>query len=147
MTGASTPTRWSGARTPPRCCRSRTSRAIATGRGYAGLLDPKNTSTRYDAVMQTGGRDVGAGVPYQTEYCLLTGPDGATRLWIEDIGRWFAGPDGKPGARARRRARRSTSATSSEERLAYLSRFDGLTGEMNRMQLTEVLDDRARRGA
>ena len=69
---------------------------IATGRGYAGFLDPKNTATRYDAVMQEGGRDYGAGVPYQTEYCLLTGRDGATRLWVEDNGRWFAGADGRP---------------------------------------------------
>src|SRR5215207_4396116 len=28
---------------------------IATGRGYAGYLDPANTSTRFDAVTQTGG--------------------------------------------------------------------------------------------
>jgi len=47
---------------------------IGTGRGYAAFLDPKNTATRYDAVMDAGGRDYGAGVPYQTEYCLLTGP-------------------------------------------------------------------------
>ena len=47
---------------------------IATGRGYAGFLDPKNTSTRYDAVMQGGGRDSGAGVPYQTEYCRAHRP-------------------------------------------------------------------------
>ena len=62
-----------------------------TGRGYAGYLDPANTSTRFDAVMQTGGRNSGNGVPYQTEYCLNAGPDGATKLWIEDTGRWFAG--------------------------------------------------------
>ena len=84
---------------------------IATGRGYAGLLDPKNTSTRYDAVMQVGGRDFGAGVPYQTEYCLLTGPYGATPLWVEDNGRWFARTRRAPGARAWRRARRSPNAT------------------------------------
>jgi len=41
---------------------------IATGRGYAALLDPKNVSTRYDAVMQEGARDYGAGVPYEAEY-------------------------------------------------------------------------------
>src|SRR5436305_13487232 len=41
--------------------------AIATGRGYAGLLDPENTTSRYDAVTQTGGRDFGHGVPYQAE--------------------------------------------------------------------------------
>jgi diguanylate cyclase (GGDEF)-like protein len=112
--------------------------SIATGRGYAGFLDPKNTSTRYDAVMQAGGRDSGAGVPYQTEYCLQTGPDGATSLWVEDNGRWFAGADGRP-ARAHGVVRAITERHDNDERLAYLSRFDRLTGEMNRNALTEVL--------
>jgi diguanylate cyclase (GGDEF)-like protein len=113
---------------------------IATGRGYAAYLDPKNTSTRYDAVMQTGGRDSGAGVPYQTEYCLLTGADRATALWVEDNGRWFAGPDGRP-ARAHGVIRVVNARHDENERLAYLSRFDGLTGEMNRNALTETLAD------
>jgi len=111
---------------------------IASGRGYANFLDPKNTSTRYDAVMQTGGRDSGAGVPYQTEYRLLIGPGGATPLWVEDNGRWFAGPDGRP-ARAHGVVRVITERHDNEERLSYLSRFDGLTGEMNRNALTETL--------
>ena len=33
---------------------------IASGRGYAGLLDPKNTTSRFDAVTQTGGHDFAA---------------------------------------------------------------------------------------
>src|SRR6185312_11152101 len=111
---------------------------IATGRGYAGLLDPKNTSTRYDAVMQVAGRDYGAGVPYQAEYCLLTGPDGATPLWVEDNGRWFAGADGRP-ARAHGVVRAVTERHQNEQQLTYLSRFDRLTGEMNRNALTETL--------
>ena len=112
--------------------------ALATGRGYAGFLDSSNTTTRYDAVMQTGGLDVGNGVPYQTEYCLLAGPNGATRLWVEDNGRWFAGPDGRP-ARAHGVVRVINERHDHQERLAYLSRFDGLTGEMNRNALTETL--------
>jgi diguanylate cyclase (GGDEF)-like protein len=111
---------------------------IATGRGYAAFLDPKNASTRYDAVMDAGGRDYGAGVPYQAEYCLLTGPDGATPLWVEDNGRWFAGPDGRP-ARAHGVVRAVTERHQNEQQLTYLSRFDRLTGEMNRNALTETL--------
>ena len=112
--------------------------ALATGRGYAAFLDPGNSTTRYDAVMQTGGLDLGNGVPYQTEYCLLTGTGGATRLWVEDNGRWFAGPDGSP-ARAHGVVRVINDRHDHQERLAYLSRFDGLTGEMNRNALTETL--------
>jgi diguanylate cyclase (GGDEF)-like protein len=111
---------------------------IRTGRGYAAYLDSKTTASRYDAVMQNAGPDAGAGVPYQTEYCLLAGADGATTLWVEDTGRWFAGPDGKP-ARARGVVRIVTERHDHEQRLAYLSQFDGLTGEMNRNALTDAL--------
>ena len=111
---------------------------IGTGRAYAAFLDPKNASTRYDAVMDASGRDYGAGVPYQAEYCLLTGPDGATPLWVEDNGRWFAGADGRP-ARAHGVVRAVTERHQNEQQLAYLSRFDRLTGEMNRNALTETL--------
>jgi diguanylate cyclase (GGDEF)-like protein len=111
---------------------------IATGRSFAGLLDPANVVTRYDAVMQATGQDHGNGIPYQTEYCLLGGPNGETKLWVEDNGRWFAGADGRP-ARAHGVVRVVTERHDHEQRLAYLSRFDGLTGEMNRNALTETL--------
>ncbi|HMK80937.1 MAG TPA: bifunctional diguanylate cyclase/phosphodiesterase [Xanthobacteraceae bacterium] len=112
--------------------------AIATGGGYAGLLAPENTVSRYDAVTQTGGRDSGGGVPYQAEYCLLTGADNAVKLWVEDNGRWFAGADGRP-ARAHGVVRVINERHDQQERLAYLSRFDKLTGELNRNTLTETL--------
>ncbi len=93
--------------------------ALGSGRGYAGFLDPANTTTRYDSVMQTGGLDAGNGVPYQTEYCLLSGPSRTTRLWVEDNGRWFAGPDGRP-ARAHGVVRVINERHDHQERLAYL---------------------------
>ena len=60
------------------------------------------------------------------------------KLWIEDIGRWFAGPDGQP-ARAHGVIRVINERHEQQERLAFLSQYDGLTGEMNRWRLTEVL--------
>lgn len=111
---------------------------IASGRAFAGLLAPENTSSRYDAVTQTGGRDFGGGVPYQAEYCLLVGADNTVKLWVEDNGRWFAGADGRP-ARAHGVVRIINERHDHEERLAYLSRFDKLTGELNRNTLTETL--------
>ncbi|MEN3381614.1 MAG: hypothetical protein V7608_1658 [Hyphomicrobiales bacterium] len=111
---------------------------IASGRGYATFLDPKNAATRYDAVMQSAGRDAGNGFPYQAEYCLQAGRDGATRLWVEDSGRWFAGPGGRP-AHAHGVVRVVNERHDHEQRLAYLSHFDRLTGEMNRHALTESL--------
>jgi diguanylate cyclase (GGDEF)-like protein len=110
--------------------------AIATGRLYAGLLDPDNVQTRFDAVTSSGKIDDGAGVPYQVEYRLRL--PGDARLWIEDIGRWFAGRDGRP-VRAHGVVRAINERRAQEDRLAYLSRFDDLTGEMNRWHLTENL--------
>ena len=62
-----------------------------------------------------------------------------TKLWIEDTGRWFAGADGKP-ARAHGVIHVINERHAQEEKLSYLSHFDGLTGEMNRFHLTEVLE-------
>ena len=68
---------------------------IGSGRAFAQLVDPKSGPTRFDAVVRSTSPDDGAGVPYQVEYALRrAGADGL--LWVEDTGRWFAGPDGKP---------------------------------------------------
>jgi diguanylate cyclase (GGDEF)-like protein len=111
---------------------------ISSGRNYAKLLASDAAANRFDAVMKSSQRDSGTGVPYQVQYALQ--PSGSdTALWIEDVGRWFAGADGKPG-RAHGVVRVINDRHDQEERLTYLSRFDGLTGEMNRFHLTEVLE-------
>jgi len=112
--------------------------AISSGRNYAKLLAADAATSRFDAVMKSSARDEGAGVPYQVQYALH--PAGVEKaLWIEDIGRWFASADGKP-VRAHGIIRVINERHDQEERLTYLSRFDGLTGEMNRFHLTEVLE-------
>jgi diguanylate cyclase (GGDEF)-like protein len=119
---------------------------IATGRGFAKLLDPDNTQTRFDAVMNSAAADAGDGVPYQVQYALRAGSRSNT-LWIEDTGRWFADADGKP-CRAHGIIRVINDRHEREQHLAYLSRFDVLTGEFNRWhlteQLTKTLDEAAR---
>jgi diguanylate cyclase (GGDEF)-like protein len=112
--------------------------AISSGRNYAKLLAADAATSRFDAVIKSSARDEGSGVPYQVQYALH--PAGAEKsLWIEDIGRWFADANGKP-ARAHGIVRVINERHDQEERLTYLSRFDGLTGEMNRFHLTEVLE-------
>jgi diguanylate cyclase (GGDEF)-like protein len=111
--------------------------AISSGRNYAKLLDTGSPAGRFDAVMKSAERDEGAGVPYQVQYALRPRPE--KRLWVEDTGRWFAGDNNQP-ARAHGIVRVINERHAQEERLVYLSRFDGLTGEMNRFHLTEVLE-------
>ncbi len=114
--------------------------AIASGRGYAQVLDAENAQARYDAVMQSGKHDDGRGVAYQIQYCVRPDPASETRLWVEDNGRWFAGPDRRP-ARAHGLVRVINERYEHVRRLTYLARYDGLTGELNRHHLTEVLED------
>jgi len=113
--------------------------AIGSGRGFAQFVDPKSGPTRFEAVMRSAIADEGAGVPYQVQYALRRAADSQDLAWIEDTGRWFAGPDGKP-LRAHGAVRVINERHEREQQLAYLSRFDALTGEMNRWHLTEVLE-------
>jgi diguanylate cyclase (GGDEF)-like protein len=109
---------------------------LATGRAYAALLDPANVTTRFDAIARAAGPDDGTGVAYEATYGLRTGD--RAPLWLEDVGRWFAGADGRP-ARAHGLVRVINARHAREQRLAQLAQFDDLTGEMNRAQLIETL--------
>jgi len=112
--------------------------AISTGRGFAQLLDPGTQATRFDAVMGSGETDKGGGVYYRLKYALRPAGPAAPPLWIEDVGRWFAGPDGKP-AHAHGIIRVINERHAQEQQLTYLSQFDALTGEMNRWRLMDSL--------
>lgn len=112
--------------------------AIATGRGFARLMAPDTGTTRFDAVMRSGGTDSGDGVPFSVQYAIVPPGHQGDPLWVEDVGRWFAGSRGEP-SRVHGIVRVITERRAREERLAYLSRFDDLTGEMNRWHMTEIL--------
>ncbi len=114
--------------------------AAASGRAYAQILDADNAQARFDVIMQSDKRDDGHGVAYQIQYGLRPDPASETRLWVEDTGRWFVGADGKP-ARAHGLIRVINERYEHEQRLTFLARCDGLTGELNRHRLTEVLED------
>ncbi|MCU0884830.1 MAG: bifunctional diguanylate cyclase/phosphodiesterase [Beijerinckiaceae bacterium] len=63
------------------------------GLAFARLLEPGAGRSRYDAIMDASGADLGDGVPYRTRYAVLLGE---RKMWAEDTGRWFAGIDGTP---------------------------------------------------
>ena len=114
--------------------------AISTGRAYAQFLEAENAQARFDVVVNSDKRDDGRGVAYQIQYCIRPEPGSDTKLWVEDIGRWFAGTDGKP-ARAHGLVRVINERYEYVRKLTYLARFDGLTGELNRHHLNGVLED------
>jgi diguanylate cyclase (GGDEF)-like protein len=116
---------------------------IATGRAFSALLDADNLTSRHDAVMNSAGEDDGTGVAYQVQYSLVTGGERRERLWIEDIGRWYRGANNRP-ARAHGVLRVINERHEREQRLAFLSRFDDLTGYFNRSHLVETLNEAIR---
>lgn len=122
---------------------------VATGRGYASLLDIDNAATRYDAVMGSDKVDHGSGVAFHVEYRLRPrGRSAPEAIWLEDCGRWFAGSDGRP-AEAFGMIRAIDERREREERLRYLSSYDPLTGLMNANRLADMLEEKlagARRG-
>jgi diguanylate cyclase (GGDEF)-like protein len=115
---------------------------IATGGGFAALLDPASTRTRHGVVLNSGAPADEAGVPYEVQYTLLPQGEGRRkkRLIVEDAGRWFADSAGRP-ARARGVVRIINERAEREERRAFLSRYDELTGFLNRSELLAALGE------
>jgi diguanylate cyclase (GGDEF)-like protein len=109
---------------------------IASGRSFAQKVDAEDGQSRNDAIHHAAHADSGGGVPYQVQYAFRRGGD--EKIWLEDTGRWFAGSDGKP-VRALGTVRAITARHEREQALIKLAKFDALTGEMNRVHLTEVL--------
>jgi diguanylate cyclase (GGDEF)-like protein len=108
---------------------------IPAGRAFARHVSAEGGQSRADAITQSTQRDHGDGVAYQVQYAFKNGD---VTVWVEDTGRWFAGPDGKP-QRAHGLLRRIDERYERERRLTQLAKFDPLTGELNRAHLNEVL--------
>jgi diguanylate cyclase (GGDEF)-like protein len=111
--------------------------ALSTGRGYAECLSHDSESSPYQAIARSTAVDQGKGVPFEVRYGIIP-PDGSrdATVWIEDSGRWFAGPNGRP-ARAHGLIRAVSDRCRQERQFAFTSRFDPLTGALNRASLLE----------
>jgi diguanylate cyclase (GGDEF)-like protein len=112
---------------------------IASGKSFAALLSPDSPQNRHDAVIGDQRKDPGVGVAYEIRYALKQSAPGQV-TWIEDVGRWFAGSDGKP-ARADGVVRNITERHRREQELKQLSQSDPLTGGLNRAVLTKAIED------
>lgn len=112
---------------------------LATGRALAAFQDTASQASRRDAVLTGGASDRGAGVPFHVEYGLRpAGPDGPL-VWVEDFGRWYG--DGGGPQRAVGVVRVISDRHDREQRLAYRSTHDELTGTFNRVHLLERLGE------
>lgn len=103
---------------------------------FSKLIEPMR-GIRNDAVLNSTAIDSGEGVPYQIEYGLRAGIS-APVLWVDECGRWFAGPDGKP-SHAHGIIRINNERHVRDEQLLKLSQDDPLTGEFNRTRLMAAL--------
>jgi diguanylate cyclase (GGDEF)-like protein len=109
---------------------------LTSGAGFAGLIEP-SPSVRSGALTQSPPVHGVEGTPYRIEYGVRASTS-APLLWIEETGRWFAGPDGRP-VRAQGVVRIDNERRARDEELVKLARHDPLTGELNRTHLIAAL--------
>jgi diguanylate cyclase (GGDEF)-like protein len=109
---------------------------LATGAEFAKLIEPAQT-LRTAALAQTSAVHGADGTPYRVEYGVRMSASDPV-IWIEETGRWFAGPDGRP-IRAVGSVRINNERHARDEELAKLARLDPLTGELNRLHLVAAL--------
>ena len=103
--------------------------------GAVALLCDGHAQSRRDVVLRSGERDGGEGVLYRIRHSVRA--DGATKpVFIEDVGRWFAGPDGRPA-----RAHGIMRVVGARHAGENSPRPDDLTGEMKRRQFIDLLAD------
>lgn len=114
------------------------SAALSDAAELGKLIEPSR-GIRSDAILNSSSQDEGRGVSYQIEYGLRA-TTSAEVMWIEELGCWFAGPDGTP-ARAKGIVRIANERRAREERLLKLSQNDALTGELNRTRLIDALGE------
>jgi diguanylate cyclase (GGDEF)-like protein len=117
----------------------RTIGEVETGAGYQFLVAPEHIARRHDVIAGSREPAESNGVPYRVQYRFMPGGRRSeASLWLEDHGRWWPGPDGRP-ARARGVVRVINDRYQEEQRLLYRSDHDELTGQLNRIRLTEAI--------
>jgi diguanylate cyclase (GGDEF)-like protein len=109
---------------------------LSTGAEFARLIEPSQ-SLRTATLAQSPAVHGADGTPYRVEYGVRMSASDPV-VWIEETGRWFAGPDGRP-VRAIGSVRINNERHARDEELARLARLDPLTGELNRTHLIAAL--------
>ncbi len=119
--------------------------SIRTGDDFEKLIAPEHLSRRTKLISDARANfDAGKGhaqhgVAFRTQFRIQTGTRGGTKhLWLEDHGRWWPAGDGKP-EHARGVIRVINEDFWEEQRLLYHTDQDELTGQLNRIRLTEAI--------
>ncbi len=113
--------------------------AIATGHEFNGLIAAEHIGRRLKAISNRLPEEAERGVAYRIQYRFQ--PEGrrsSASTWIEDHGRFWLGADCKP-LRACGVLRVINDRYFEDQRLLYHSDHDELTGQLNRIRLTEAL--------
>ncbi|CAA2142533.1 bifunctional diguanylate cyclase/phosphodiesterase [Hyphomicrobium sp. ghe19] len=112
---------------------------ISTGAAYHALIAPEHLNVRLEVFSRSVGADRERGVPYRIQYRLRPGGlRSGKEVRLEDQGRWWPGADGHP-QRARGVVRIVDDHYLEQQRRLVRNDLDELTGQLNRMRLTEAL--------
>jgi diguanylate cyclase (GGDEF)-like protein len=113
--------------------------SVSTGSGFQFLIAPEHLARRQSQILSGPGGDGGKPVPYRTQYRFTPGGRRSEHsIWLEDHGCWWADASGNV-IRARGVIRVINERHKEEQRLLHLSDHDELTGQLNRIRLTEAL--------
>ena len=112
---------------------------IASGTGFHFLVAPEHVQRRQGAVATVATAVAGNGGHYRVQYRFTPqGRRSDVSLWLEDHGRCWFDDQGQP-VRARGIIRVINERYLEEQRLLYRSDYDELTGQLNRIRLTDAL--------
>lgn len=113
---------------------------IATGQAFQFLVAPEHVARRHAEIAGAKADRTTTGTTFRVQYRFSPGGRRSdASIWIEDHGRWWPGPDGKP-VRARGVIRVINDRYQEEQRLLFRSDHDELTGQLNRIRLSEALE-------
>lgn len=111
---------------------------LMRGASYEALCRFEDGPTRVEMIKSSPVVASPDGVAFQLSYAFF--PQGSVQpFWIEETGRWFAGPDGRPSY-AHGVVRVVRQREGSQGLLVQHGQLDALTGQLSRHQLAYVLE-------
>ncbi len=118
---------------------------IATADAFHLMIAAEHVNRRSSLIedvrtkLAAGEGDANQGIAYRAQYRIKTGTRGATRdFWLEEHGRWWPANSDQP-EHAQGVVRLINEQYWEEQRLLYHSDHDELTGQLNRIRLTEAV--------